>query len=1446
MYLATKSTKLNSMERILARAKLAHNPRTQAILDLIELIKELKTKHGNGVQIICTGDWNFDITDDDGSNPPTELQAKTRELISSAGLINVQDKWVKDRPRTFKPSESTNERATWIDHTLVTHTTINEGGCYATAVLQHQRIANSDHRPQLLGLRLAQCLGIEGGLERVNLRRKRTLLATHPKSAKAYKRAMKKVLRENPTLQQRIKNLFKWAKKIKRKPEFAQQRATLQDLANRQMAELMALMLDAEDAMPKHKEANGGTRRRKDGWSPKIVSKTKELRKIISLMKRAKLARRKQREELYASIHQTYGMKFALNKMPTGGRNSNAWKEWEKENRTKLKDRFAKLKASHRNAERMKMNKHVADIEKMRQNSRTKGKYYNYVRAKTKSGQSALVVGVWVDKDGERVMEMNIGKEAVIQQENIYLPEHMGGAKNPYFKNRQGQQHPFLGKNDGAKEKRRKYQCEDGRLEKIPEPFTAIFEHAKVKSSSITGEPITELVRDIFTTEIEKENWKQYIAAKKKNTSPGKSGVRVDHVAAAPTAVKEMTRKMLSLPYLCGTKFECWNEEIIAWLPKEENNPDIARRRPITLLEVMKKMHIGVKKQAFISVALQHGMIGDEHFGALPKRSTTEPLMKKIIALEDALRARLKLYGADVDLRRAFDMVPVFIKEMALRRIGMPEEGIALWSAYDLTKRTRSITAYGFSDAITPVAGAFGQGAEESPFGFVAYCSWLTDYLDSLERDPYYLSTDKRRENPIKQSYFVDDSTFMSSSLDGLQKVIHGVCKFCFATGMEINFEKSFYTIVVGDELLILTIKCIGVVLCAQEHTKAVWTKPSTMRLFNILVHCLSNPSDDVSDTAGEPMKEVLSMHAAAGLKVVAVHVASVAEQALNACKSQDCTSTLKLLDFLQKVAGSMPVEALTKLSEPLMRLPSLGHAGLAKMSMRTMDAVMQSPMHNTEPGHDNSEQVSFFVVQFLTGLLDLQPSALHSDADPAATFSSASFDPDLLLFGSISKPQSSKGVTTSEPIPSNQDSIPASAQAVARMNASLLSAMLGDSVSLTTHYEYDSAKIRQAYEGEMEPVKLLPPGWLTGGSTSTPGLAVKQWHPGKGAGHQTDYGDYCLMTMEFVVEQLHQGTRRFEAEAYHTYWRGWIQHYTGYINFATKETLENMRTHGSSRADEDALAAAARDASTITHRAELAQSAAEFFARVTHKVIAHQGRLRPSAAIEQTVKEMLGLESLTNDQGGMAAGVNTAASRQSAAFWALLGLRKAEEAAGPNTQLSQQPEALVDDYACGTILGGWPCDASEADLESDGGEAKRRECARMGMMGKASEASTAVAASVYFIARYEALSVRDALVANALVGGDNACRALPIGMVLGAFHGDDKRARGRILQEEEEEEEEEEEGEEGGDGRGRMGDEDEMPPLLGTSGMADWMAQLKARARLEWLSIEAAKKPPA
>jgi len=232
---------------------------------------------------------------------------------------------------------------------------------------------------------------------------------------------------------------------------------------------------------------------------------------------------------------------------------------------------------------------------------------------------------------------MHIGAEEVLEQEQKYLPKHMGGAASPFFETRNDTQHPLLGKTQEAKTRRKQYQRNPTDLltarDRLPDPFIPIFEQSKVKLSSITGRPITDLTEDIFTTEIDKGAWRDYIASKKKNTSPGFSGIRIDHIAAAPPKMAEAIRKLLSLPYLSGIKYRQWENEIITWLPKEEDNPDIARRRPITLLEVMKKVHIGVKKNEFISIALKHKMISDDHHGALAGRSTTKPLMKKILAL---------------------------------------------------------------------------------------------------------------------------------------------------------------------------------------------------------------------------------------------------------------------------------------------------------------------------------------------------------------------------------------------------------------------------------------------------------------------------------------------------------------------------------------------------------------------------------------------------------------------------------------------------------------------------------------------------------------------------------------------------------------------------------------------------------------------------------------------
>merc|ERR550525_2224991 len=98
--------------------------------------------------------------------------------------------------------------------------------------------------------------------------------------------------------------------------------------------------------------------------------------------------------------------------------------------------------------------------------------------------------------------------------------------------------------------------------------------------------------------------------------------------------------------------------------------------------------------------------------------------------------------------------------------------------------------------------------------------------------------------------------------------------------------------------------------------------------------------------------------------------------------------------------------------------------------------------------------------------------------------------------------------------------------------------------------------------------------------------------------------------------------------------------------------------------------------------------------------------------------------------------------------------LDKVEEATNPDKPLSK--EEFVDDLALTSMARLWDVGKSEPIR-----------------VGKASPTEGTLPGSIYFIAKYED-NLFEAIRANAMVGGDNASRAIAIGMVLGAHHGVD------------------------------------------------------------------------
>merc|ERR1711976_1148093 len=99
-------------------------------------------------------------------------------------------------------------------------------------------------------------------------------------------------------------------------------------------------------------------------------------------------------------------------------------------------------------------------------------------------------------------------------------------------------------------------------------------------------------------------------------------------------------------------------------------------------------------------------------------------------------------------------------------------------------------------------------------------------------------------------------------------------------------------------------------------------------------------------------------------------------------------------------------------------------------------------------------------------------------------------------------------------------------------------------------------------------------------------------------------------------------------------------------------------------------------------------------------------------------------------------------------------GIDKFEEATNPNKPLSK--EEFVDDLAATSMARLWDVGKSEPIK-----------------VGKASPTEGTLPTSVYLVLRYQDDFVAG-VKANAMIGGDNASRAVAVGAVLGAYHGVD------------------------------------------------------------------------
>ena len=201
--------------------------------------------------------------------------------------------------------------------------------------------------------------------------------------------------------------------------------------------------------------------------------------------------------------------------------------------------------------------------------------------------------------------------------------------------------------------------------------------------------PPDERMKKIFSTAPSFLLFERYLRNKKKNTAPGKSGLRIDLIAGACEKVRKMVWKLISIPYLTGYMYNCWADEIVNWVPKEEGNNDAKRRRPLMYYEVLRKACMGVKKGKVMALWREMGKVDEDNYAFMQHLSTAEPIMIKKMIAEEARRYGKKLKMVDVDFSKAYDTTEKYAKDISLMFMGMCRRGRRMWQYYDTRRRMR-------------------------------------------------------------------------------------------------------------------------------------------------------------------------------------------------------------------------------------------------------------------------------------------------------------------------------------------------------------------------------------------------------------------------------------------------------------------------------------------------------------------------------------------------------------------------------------------------------------------------------------------------------------------------------------------------------------------------------------------------------------------------------------
>ena len=351
-------------------------PWTVAINDLMATIDALPS----GTHVILCGDLNVTLRDTGRPSGTTDPEERTRRraLLRACAERGLVDLWDELHPKEVAWTRQLRQDAltgcSQIDHALVSETLVS-ANALRMGVLTGEAINASDHRLLLLELQPSAAFTPQASPARSG--RPKPISLTDNKSISEYAISLLSRFGRDAVAELKI---------LEGLVDQPDKRAQLCEGIERWERHALCLV-QAEDDMIQRRDKT--SRRRKNCWSPAMVSLLKRLRALQLTLRCAERHHYQRARRLYRAGNTAFGKWI---RPPPVLRTAALWRKWCEALSKEVTAQLRQLHGRRRKALRMRMGKWVADREEKYRTAKCKRQLHDDLRRAPRSGPLTSVI----------------------------------------------------------------------------------------------------------------------------------------------------------------------------------------------------------------------------------------------------------------------------------------------------------------------------------------------------------------------------------------------------------------------------------------------------------------------------------------------------------------------------------------------------------------------------------------------------------------------------------------------------------------------------------------------------------------------------------------------------------------------------------------------------------------------------------------------------------------------------------------------------------------------------------------------------------------------------------------------------------------------------------------------------------------------------------------------